>query len=80
MTRRSLFRTAAAAFAGSLLARLPLAGALPASADLPRVRGFRPHWILMDDPDEPCPPITTEPELTTVTHLGPVEIVLGPAQ
>lgn len=41
MTRRSLFKAAAAAFAGSLLAKLPLAGALPAvPGDFPPVRRF----------------------------------------
>lgn len=49
MTRRSLFKAAAAAFAGSVLAKLPLTGALPA------VVGRRPTWALLDDPDAPCP-------------------------
>ena len=41
MTRRSLFKAAAAAFAGSVLAKLPLAGALPAvPGTFPSVRRF----------------------------------------
>ena len=49
MTRRSLFKAAAAAFAGSLLAKLPLAGALPdVPGDFPPVptRWVTKDWVL----------------------------------
>lgn len=54
MTRRSLFKAAAAAFAGSLLAKLPLAGALPdVPGDFPPARKswIAEDWYLENTPD-----------------------------
>ncbi len=90
MTRRSLFKTAAAAFAGSVLAKLPLAGAIPAeflrmSSPFQQFqRLIRQECeeiarnLLAFEPNDPFyRALALDSPKTKTTFLGPVEIVLG---